>query len=148
MSLYRHILAPIDIKVPERGALERAVRLAGQYGARLTLLHVIEHFPEDLPVEVIPPENVDPERALLDRARRRLEQLRDESGYPDAQLHVMTSTGAARAEVVDYARDHGVGLIVVGAHREGRHLPGLGSTSAALVGHAPCDVLVVKPTGA
>lgn len=48
-------------------------------------------------------------------------------------------------EILDLARDEGVGLIVVGSHgRKGVRRFLLGSVSMRIVTHAPCSVLVVK----
>lgn len=56
------------------------------------------------------------------------------------------SVGLPKQLIVDEARDWGADLIVVGSHGSGffgRAL--LGSVSDAVVNHAPCSVLVVRP---
>ena len=74
----------------------------------------IRHFPEDLPVSVIPPEDMDPEEFLTNRARVDLEKLSARIGQPGAILDVVVSTHSARREIVKYAQGHGIDLIVVG----------------------------------
>jgi nucleotide-binding universal stress UspA family protein len=74
----------------------------------------IRHFPEDLPVSVIPPEDMDPEEFLTNRARGDLEKLSARIGQPGATLEVVVSTHSARREIVKYAQGHGIDLIVVG----------------------------------
>jgi nucleotide-binding universal stress UspA family protein len=74
----------------------------------------IRHFPEDLPVSVIPPEDMDPEEFLTNRARVDLEKLSARIGQPGATLEVVVSTHSARREIVKYAQGHGIDLIVVG----------------------------------
>ena len=74
----------------------------------------IRHFPEDLPVSVIPPEDMDPEEFLTHRARGDLENLSARIGQPGAILDVVVSTHSAGREIVKYAQGHGIDLIVVG----------------------------------
>lgn len=69
--------------------------------------------------------------------------------FPNADLSISTVVDLGRpAElVVDVAREWGADLIVVGSHGKGfwGRLT-LGSVSDAVVHHAPCSVLIVRPT--
>ena len=60
MDDYKHVLFAADLSPGGKLAAQRAARLASCCNARLTLLHVIDYFPEDVPVGSIPPENEDP----------------------------------------------------------------------------------------
>ena len=56
--------------------------------------------------------------------------------------------GEAASEIVRVAKDREVDLIVVSSHgRTGLGRILFGSTAEAVVRHASCPVLVVKPTG-
>lgn len=86
------------------------------------------------------------ENNAKESAQRAIETIR--SRFPDADLSIMTEIDLGRpAElIVEAARDWGADLIVVGSH--GRGFWGrltLGSVSDAVVHHAPCSVLVVRP---
>lgn len=146
MGGYQNILVAADSSEAGENAVKMAATLAGRFGASLTILHVIEHFPEDMPVSVIPPEDVDPQEFLTDRARSKLEKLSARIGQPDAAPEVELSTHSASREVVQYARGHDIDLIVVGSR--GKHgIQGmLGSTANSVVQAAIVDVLVVQPT--
>jgi nucleotide-binding universal stress UspA family protein len=64
-------------------------------------------------------------------------------------VHIETElrTGRVARHIVDYAREHDIGLIVVGTHgRTGVSRVLLGSVAEAVVRLAPCPVLTVSPT--
>ncbi|MFE2756976.1 universal stress protein [Actinosynnema sp. NPDC059335] len=66
--------------------------------------------------------------------------------YPDVAVEPVVARGNAARALVERARD--AALLVVGCHGRGT-LSGLlpGSTTHALLHHAPCPVLVVRATG-
>jgi len=145
MDGYQNILVAADFSESGENAVNMADTLASRFGASLTMLHVIEHFPEDMPVSVVPPEDVDPQKFLTDRARGSLEKLSARIGQPGATLEVVVSTHSASREIVQYARGHDIDLIVVGS----RGKPGIqgmpGSTANSVMQAAIVDVLVVHP---
>ncbi len=144
MASYAHILCATDFSEHSRRAVDRAADLARLHGARLTLLHVVEYLPEGFPVDVACPEIPDLESRLVARARESLATLAAGTGLPDVGLEVRISTRSARHEIVRYAGDNDVDLIVVASH--GRHWVDalLGSTAGGVVRHAGCDVLAVR----
>ena len=147
MDGYQNILVAADFSAAGENAVEKAGTLAGRFGASLNILHVIEHFPEDMPVGVVPPEDVDPQKYLTDRAHSSLEKLAARIGQPGAVLEVVVSTHSASREVVRYAQGHGIDLIVLGSHGKGGIKGMSGSTASSVVKAATADVLVVHPTG-
>jgi nucleotide-binding universal stress UspA family protein len=78
-------------------------------------------------------------------------KLRDEqvekieaSGGSVANVHM--AVGRPADEIVAYAQNQGVGLIVMGSRgREGIRRALMGSVSDAVVRHAHCPVMVVRP---
>ena len=147
MSDYKNILVAADFSAAGEAAAKQAGNLAGRLGASLTLLHVLEHFPEDLPVDVIPPEDVDPQTYLTDRIRGQLEKLGAQIGRTDAALEIVVSTDSAHREVVRYAREHNIDLIVVGCHDHRGVVGTPGSTANGVMHAATVDVLAVRPSG-
>lgn len=143
MDQYSHILAPLDFSEATGAVLQRALQERQLHSARLTLLHVIEYYPEDVPPGLVPPENANPVTVYLDRARRQLAGLADEAGARETAQLVATSTGAAYHEIVHVAKEEGADLIVMGY--AGRWVTDtLGSTAMAVVRHVVCDVLLVR----
>jgi universal stress protein A len=146
MEPYRHILLATDLSDEDEVAAIRAADLMRCWGAELTLLHVIEHFPEDEPNQTISPEDTDPADYLTADARDRLNKLVARLGAENIDRRVVASTGSAKSAILRFAENTDVDLIILasGVH----HLmPGLvGSTEGGVLHGATCDVLVVHPT--
>lgn len=142
MDDYSHILLATDFAPESRRVGARAVELARRYGARLSLLHVVDYVPLELSNDMMLAEPVDVDGRLVDEARSNLERLAQELGVADAQRWV--TLGSTGAEIKHTAEEHAVDLIVVGSH--GRHGLALllGSTASAVLHGAPCDVLAVR----
>ena len=80
MKDYQRILVGTDFSEASMAAAHRGADLAHRYNARLILLHVIEHFPEDIPNDPIAPENVDPAAFYQERARQNILELAERLG--------------------------------------------------------------------
>ena len=145
MNSYKYILLATDFSNAAKVAAKRAAEIATYSNARLCLLHVVEHFPEDAPNDWIAPEDHDPTSYLTERSKKALEQLGSQLEYNNIETHVILSEHSAAHEITQYAKQNKVDLIVTGYH--GRHgivnLPG--STSSAIMHRAECDALSVRP---
>ena len=137
MNKYKHILVATDFSDIAEQASKQASGLAKLLGAKLTLLHVVEHFPEDIPENIIPPENVDPEKFVYKHAYTKLEQLRNtlDPGQSDTDIKVLLSSHSARKEIINFTTQEAIDFIVLGAH---------GSTASKVSHAVKVDVLLVK----
>ncbi len=147
MEAYQHILCATDFCDHCTAAAERAANLAGLFGAELTLLHVVEYFPEQRSNQEIAPENVDPATYREQQARSSLMELARHLGKGSMAQEVRFTTRSARHEIVRFAQQHAIDLIVLATH--GRHgiTHILGSTANGVMHDAPCDVLAVRAKG-
>ena len=164
MGPYRHLLLAVDFSEEEDHVGEHAVELARLFGARLSLLHVVERRDEDAGPEVMPPipsapgdeaiaaaQNIpDPapaiagtDQPLLDKARRFLGALANRLGIPGSEKIVVGSSSVHSA-ISDTARRIGADLVVVGL--ADRHWFSLlrGSTTERVLRDSPCNVLAVR----
>jgi len=83
---------------------------------------------------------------LEDSAGRELPKLGGSAECAGLEVEEVITHGDAAAEIVRVAKDRGVDLIVVSSHgRTGLGRILFGSTAEAVVRHASCPVLVVKP---
>jgi universal stress protein A len=143
MRDYQRILVGTDFSEASMAAAHRGADLAHRYGASLLLLHVIEHFPEDIPNDPIAPENRDSSTFYRERALETLADLAEKIGHKNALQEVVTSTGSARYEIRILAESERIDLIVVGSHGSGV-VDVFGSTAMGVIYDAPCDVMVVR----
>lgn len=138
MDSLHSILVPVDGSPPSLAALDHAVTLAKDYGARIEVLRVT---PPSDPLTPAPRAEAEIERAL-DSA---LDEARDTLGD---QLDYEMKTGDPLRVIIERASE-GVDLIVIGTHgRVGRLHSLLGSVAEGVVRNAPCPVLTVRDVSA
>lgn len=141
MGTYQQLLVAVDLSEDSRLLVAKGKELAGAFGARVTILHVIEYIPMDIYGDIMLPMDQGMEEQMLEHAKKRLQELR-ESSCKEAETHI--AHGSTKTEIINTALDLNADLIVVGRH--GRHGVSrlLGSTANAVLHHAPCDVLAVN----
>lgn len=144
MEAYKNILCVTDFSMHSEVAAERAVDLTKRYGAQLTVLHVVEYFPVDRSDQLIAPEDVDPAVFREKQARTSLTELVRNLDCEDARQEVLFSPHSAHHEIIRYARNQGIDLIVIGTHGHHGITAILGSTANAVMHSAPCDVLAIR----
>jgi universal stress protein A len=145
----RSILLPTDFSECGNYALSYAASLARSFGASILCVHVIEPMvptvgysgmTEPLPIADIADQ-------LEDSAERELLKLAECEECAGLQVEELIVHGEAASEIVRVAKERSVDLIVVSSHgRTGLGRILFGSTAEAIVRHAPCPVLVVKPS--
>lgn len=145
MGTYENILLATDFSAHSEAAARRALDLAAATGASLHLAYVVEHFPEDMPVEVVAPEDVDPETFIRRTFDERLAAFAGRMGLEGAQLHLLFDTGSATREIAALAERLGADLIVLASHGRRGAAAWLGSTTHGVAQRARCDVLIVRP---
>jgi len=142
MSEYQHILIAVDLTEHSETVARRAQALAGQNGARLSLLHVVEYIPVDPAGEALLPTPVNLEDELVESARSRLDALASALGIGECRRFV--EIGSIKAEIVRIATEQQVDLIVLGSRERHGLAVLLGSTEKSVLAQAPCDVLAVR----
>ena len=140
------ILFPTDFSEHAAAAWLYAVGLAREGGAELHVLHVVAP-----PVLGASPEGV-VSLALVDEmpaeAKGVMAQLAASARTFGVATHIRTSLGDAAAEIVAYAADQRIGLIVMATTgRTGLAHVLLGSVAERVVRHATCPVLTVRYDG-
>lgn len=143
---YKAILVTTDLSSVANEAVRRASDFAKLVGAKLSLLHVLEHFPEDIPNYAIAPENMDSKTFYVTQAAEQLEELKNKLDQENVSVEVVVSTHSAGREITEYATAKNMDLIVVGSHGKHGFLGMAGSTASKVVQIASVDVLVVRLT--
>lgn len=139
MSKYNHILLATDLSEDSRQVALKALDMAEHYGARITILHVVESLP---PYAVGYLGSINIEQELLEKAEKDLAELAKQVVVPEADQRV--AIGSVKNVILETCEEVGADLVIVGSH--GRHGINvlLGSTATAVLHGAECDVLVVR----
>ena len=145
----RRILFPTDFSEPSKEAKEYAVALADQFDAELHLLHVVSQVMPyaDVSSAWIMPEN-ETQRQLEAAEQCLLEGVLDPAWSAKHRVVRSTVIGFAVDEILQYAKEKEIDLIVVGTHGYSWLAHSLiGSVAEKLVRMANCPVLTVHPQG-
>ncbi len=144
----RTILLPTDFSGCANYALPYAAAIARATNATIICVHVVEPIApavgytglaEPLPI-------ADISEQLEDSAERELPKLGECEECDGLNVEEVMVRGDAAAEIVRVAEEREVDLIVISSHgRTGLGRILFGSTAEAVVRHANCPVLVVKP---
>ena len=144
----KKILYPTDFSEYSLAALSYAVRLAQQNDAELFCLHVVEMPQEEyLTSEYMVPLNVPhvPEDKVLRNARARMERFMAENMSGVDRVTSRVLTGIPFIEIIRYAREQSIDLIVMGTHGHSALAAMLlGTVAEKVVRKAPCPVLTVR----
>jgi len=144
MSTYSNILVAIDLTDSAEHILRKAQEMVLSNKTALTIIHTIDYLPYMGFGEtaLITPTYTIPNEELINNAKAPINTLLKKLNIEE--IPVVYEFGNAANEIVQYAKDNHVDLIVLGSHgRHGAKLL-LGSTANAVLHHAKCDVLAVR----
>jgi nucleotide-binding universal stress UspA family protein len=136
-----HILSPTDFSEHAKQAVTSAFELAQTFGAKVSLLHVIE-----LPVYAIavalPLEDLERD------ARHELALLLPDAAAAHMDVTRLVELGVPYQKIVQTATAEQVDLIVMATHgRTGLGHLVMGSVAERVVRLVPCPVLTIRPPG-
>ncbi len=141
IGMIKKIGVGFDGSESSRTALQEAIRLVGLYQAVLEVVSI-----EELPRYAGTVGEVIEEQETANNLVRKLHDeaaaLARERGV---QIHAVKRIGHPARALVDYAKEAGLDVLVIG-HTGHSALWGsfLGTTADKVVRHAPCSVLVVR----
>jgi nucleotide-binding universal stress UspA family protein len=148
MITLKHVLVATDFSEPSEAALAYGRELARNFGATLTVVHIVDDiltraYGIDGGMIIGDP---DVQRRYEANAREQAEALLGTDDRIDLKATtVLLVSNSPAAAIVSYAREANVDLIVMGTHGRGgvAHLL-MGSVSERVVRTAPCPVLTVR----
>jgi nucleotide-binding universal stress UspA family protein len=148
MITYKNILFCTDFSENSRAALPHAVDLARKYGAVLHLVHVYQEAGEVAEFEISSNLKMDWVRVahlLGTEMEKKLQSLCAEVTREISACQAKMLRGKSSTEIIRYARETGVDLIVMASHG----LTGLehalfGSTAERVLRESTCPVFIVK----
>ena len=146
--MFRRILLPSDFSDCSAEAARAARQLAGTFGARLTVLHVLDEpaaldpmFRGEVPLELL--------RGRMEQyARGGMEAFVAAHFQGVENVETRIASGVPYREILREARETGADLIVIGTHgRTGVEHAIFGSTAEKVVRMASCPVLTIRQGG-
>ncbi len=143
---FRHILALTDFSAYSRRAVASAFELAEKFGAKLTLLHVVELPP--YPIEGYVPPSVSATflEDLERQATQELAQLLPAAEDAKVEVVRLVAVGTPHRKIIETAEAERVDLIVMAtAGRTGFSHLVMGSIAERVVRTATCPVLTIRP---
>jgi len=147
MIRINRVLLPTDFSKFAEPAADYAREFVERFNAELHLMHVLEtritttQFVMGLTI---------PERAEESEqvATARLKKVFDDQWSRQHSIVYSTAHGAPYLQIIQYARENNIDLIVMGTHgRTGLPHVFMGSVAERVVQHARCPVLTVRPQG-
>lgn len=131
----KNLLLATDLSARSDRAFERAVALARQLSAKLTIVHVID---EELPTSIAD--------AQADAARQTIQDQLDKiSGDSAPSFAVEVVFGRAYSDILEISEKLDAELIVLGIHRDGKVKEMYrGTTAERVIRAGNCPILVVK----
>lgn len=145
MSPFQTILITTDFSDTSALALDPALTLAGRFGSRLIVVHVVE---DQLPAYMdeftaVPIDTI--LETQTKRARESLDTFLDDRLPSDVEAERIVTHGIAHLEILRLAEENGADLIVMATHGRGFVSHALfGSTTERVIRKAPCPVLTIR----
>ena len=145
MIALKRVLVPTDFSETSEAALQYGVSLAGTFGATLHVLNVVNGPLHEAWSGYAPGTSF---LSVVDRmeadARTRITELVPKEDVATGRTVPATVWGDAKDQILKYANDHHIDLIVCGTHgRRGWDHLVMGSVAEGLVRQASCPVLTV-----
>lgn len=145
MIRIKRLLTPIDFSESSKQAVHYAVEFARSFKAEIHLLNIIE--PVMYPAEMFGQVGMVDVESVMEKSANEEMQAWKASLIPEGVAMVAaTQHGRPFAEIISYATEHEIDLIIIGTHgRSGIDHFLLGSTAEKVIRKAPCPVLTVRP---
>ena len=148
MIKMKRVLVPTDFSDSARHALRYGISFAKEYGAELVLLHVVENLTVGYASDLFPVPMAEVFQEISGYAKTELAKLAAEAKERNVRVTELVAQGKPSAEIIRYAAENAVDMIVLGTHGKGM-LVFLHDTATTerVVRRAPCPVLTVRMAG-
>ena len=145
-------MVAIDGSKPSLDASEQAISLAAKYEAELIAVHVVSPdvrygYLEDVITPGLPASLKEVVVLAMEKGQKYLDDVMQNASENKVEVRTEVLIGASSVvkEIVEYAEEHKIDLIVIGT----RGISGikkmlLGSTASGVLSYAHCPVLIVK----
>ena len=143
MTLFQHVLVPVDFGEAMQAGIDVAVALAQKLDARMTLIYAFDLTPFAAITPFAPPIDLEP---LIASSERELGKVLAKVRAEWPQTEAVLRRGPPCDAMLEVAEARGCDLIVIGTHgRRGVSRALLGSVAEKVVRMSPIPVLTVHP---
>lgn len=144
----KRILLPTDFSTNSDAATKYACELATSFDAELHLLHAIDLPPAYWPELGTGLDFSTSIGVFKAEAEKSMTKVLDSQWSARRKLVQTILEGSPKVEIIRYAREHDIDLIVISTHgRTGLAHVLMGSVAENVVRTAPCPVLTIRPEG-
>ncbi len=141
----KKVLVPTDFSESARHALTYGISFAREYEAELQLLHVVENLTVGYASDLFPVPMAEVFQGIWGYAKAERAKLGAEARARKVDVIEHVAQGKPSAEIIRFAKENEVDMIVLGTHGKGMLDQALfGSTTERVVRRAPCPVLTVR----
>ncbi|HEY9549742.1 MAG TPA: universal stress protein [Kiloniellaceae bacterium] len=141
--MFKDILLPLDLSnaASQERTVSAAIELAKSFGSRLHVMTIVPTFGEGFVSSFFPADYQDNAMAAAKEQLHAFVREHIPKGIP--VQHVVTC-GTIYEEILTFARQHSIDLIVMASHRPELSDYLLGPSAARVTRHAACSVMVVR----
>lgn len=146
MNRFKNILLAADFDAKQQTAIGRALSLAKQNEARLTVFSVVKELPGDVrkAITSMPPQKL--VELVIDDRREKVDVIATDIEKQAVDVRSQVVTGTPFLEIIRQVLRDKHDLVIIAAEGKGGLKERLfGSTSMHLMRKCPCPVWVVKP---
>lgn len=145
--MFRHILCPTDLKERAYISLKKAVQIAHQFNARITMLNVHSEFMDKHEREMLRVSVAKLKkkyRQVAIESREEMKAVIHEVHADDIEIKYLLRKGAPADTIIDVSAEEGVDLIVICTDgRDNLKDFVTGTITEQVINQAPCPVLVI-----
>ncbi len=146
MQRFKNILLVIQSHTPELAALSRALSLARNNGASLTVIDIVKAIPDDFPTSTVRLTTDKLQQLLIHSRREELERALESATTEADRPPVCVLAGTPFLEIIRAVLHNHYDLVMKAAELPGGRREQLfGSTDMHLMRKCPCPVWIIKP---
>jgi len=140
--MYEHVLVPTDGSKRSANAVENAIRIAERHGSTIHALYVMDMG--DAAFVATPSDIAETRQRLEKKGREYTLDVAERAEEAGVRCRTEVRSGIPEEEILEYARDHDVDLIVMGKRgRSDPDKPAFGTITNRVIGSSDALVLAV-----
>jgi nucleotide-binding universal stress UspA family protein len=148
--MYEHILCPTDLTDRSHFALRKAVQIAHQFEARITMLNLHREFMDKKEMEMLRVSYLKMQEKFKETAlscKRKMRESIRELHAEDIEIAFLLRQGDPKKDIVSVASECGADLIVIATDGRDNLMDFVtGTITEHVINNAACPVLVIPYT--